>query len=167
MPSLTYGSKVTNAYIQIAQILRRATARPPPLPPRDPNAETTGAPEQRVPTAPAPEPRVVPVRATPQPPVQPTQPMPSQAPMMTPPSQTYAKPTKQPQAEIRKPPRLPRLQAQRRYVTRYGRAIDGIQLAQHAEAYTHHIAAMATPIDTTKGSQGSIRKLLKGPDKLI
>ena len=26
---------------------------------------------------------------------------------------------------------------------------------------------MATPIDTTKGSQGSIRKLLKGPDKLI
>ena len=32
IPNLTYGSTLTNAYIQIAQILRRATARPPPRP---------------------------------------------------------------------------------------------------------------------------------------
>ena len=32
MPTLTFGSNVTNAYIQIAQILRRATSRPAPLP---------------------------------------------------------------------------------------------------------------------------------------
>ena len=53
IPSLTYGSNVTNAYIQIAQILKRVTA--PPLAPPDP------APERRVPliTHPAPEQRVL------------------------------------------------------------------------------------------------------------
>ena len=55
IPSLTYGSNITNAYIQIAQILKRATAlpEPAPLPP---------APEQRVPLitpSPAPEQRVL------------------------------------------------------------------------------------------------------------
>ena len=50
IPSLTYGSNITNAYIQIAQILKQATACPElsPLPP---------TPEPRVPivTTPAPE----------------------------------------------------------------------------------------------------------------
>jgi hypothetical protein len=54
IPSLTYGSNITNAYIQIAQILKRAMAppKPTPLPP---------APEERVPsptiTPPAPKDR--------------------------------------------------------------------------------------------------------------
>jgi hypothetical protein len=32
IPSLTYGSNITNAYIQIAQVLKRATAHPEPAP---------------------------------------------------------------------------------------------------------------------------------------
>jgi hypothetical protein len=53
IPSLTFGSTITNAYIQIAQILKRATA-PPQLVPIAP------APALRVPIAkpPAPELRV-------------------------------------------------------------------------------------------------------------
>ena len=60
IPALTYSSNITNAYIQIAQILKRATA--PPVPTPDP------APEPRVPliTLPAPEQRVlVPASALP------------------------------------------------------------------------------------------------------
>ncbi len=167
MPTLTYGSKVTNAYIQIAQILRRATERPPPRAPaitppaeqrvpateprvatREPRVEDTNRPRPTI-NAPLPQPIV-----SPQPSVQKSTPRVSQ-------------PAKEVRPAIRKSPRLPRLHAQRRYVTRYGRAIDNIQRAQHAEAYKHHIAALATPIDTTKGNQGSIKKLLKGPDAKI
>jgi hypothetical protein len=53
IPLLTYGSPITNAYIQIAQILKRATSPPVPTP----------APEQRVLSpiiaSPAPEQRVL------------------------------------------------------------------------------------------------------------
>jgi hypothetical protein len=64
--SLTYGTNITNAYIQIAQILKRATASPvarpvPPAPePRVPPA-TPPTPTRQMPpdTPPVPEPRVV------------------------------------------------------------------------------------------------------------
>jgi hypothetical protein len=62
IPSLTYGSSITNAYIQIAQILKRATASPTPAEPLPP------APELRVPiiTAP-PAPDPTPIVPTPAP----------------------------------------------------------------------------------------------------
>jgi hypothetical protein len=69
VPSLTYGSSVTNAYIQIAQILKRATASP--IPP----APLPLILKQRVPmdTPPVPEQRVLaqppPPLASPQPPL--------------------------------------------------------------------------------------------------
>jgi hypothetical protein len=66
IPSLTYGSNLTNAYIQIAQILKRATASPapaaplPPVPAHRVPPVTPHAPEQRVPfvTPPAAQPTV-------------------------------------------------------------------------------------------------------------
>ena len=61
--SLTYGSNVTNAYIQIAQLLRRATTPPTPRPTADPPRVPTPAPAT-LPTNPATIPRV----ATPAPP---------------------------------------------------------------------------------------------------
>ena len=67
IPSLTYGSNITNAYIQIAQIFKRATAPPEqaPLPPPVPEPRVPiiapPAPEQRVlapaPALPAPAPQ--------------------------------------------------------------------------------------------------------------
>ena len=62
---LTYGSSVTNAYVQIAQLLRRATA-PPAAPPTSTTIASTPAPPPRVPTLPVPPPRV-PTPTAPQP----------------------------------------------------------------------------------------------------
>ena len=155
MPTFTFGSNVTNAYIQIAQLLRRATYRPPPLPTQAPTI--TPSQEPRVPIQPT----------QPQPPV-PAQP-PSTEPRVLPiPTSvpTAVPPPKKARTTIRRPTRygpLPHLRPRGWYVTRYGRAIDTIQLAQHAEQYAHHIKALATLV-VEKGKEGSIQKLLKGPE---
>jgi hypothetical protein len=98
IPTLTYGSDITNAYIEIARILKRATAPPEP-----------------VPLPPVPEPRV---------------------PIVAPPV---------PEPRVRTP--------------------ESPLVAQTAtsERYAHHIAALATT-PPTAGKQGSLKKLLLGPD---
>ena len=57
IPSLTYGSAIANAYIQVAQILKRATSQPSPNP-----TSTTSSPPASLPRVPeairAPLPRV-------------------------------------------------------------------------------------------------------------
>jgi hypothetical protein len=64
IPSLTYGSNVTNAYIQIAQILKRATAFPAPVP-------LPPAAEQRVVASPIVAPPAAEQRVLAQPPISP------------------------------------------------------------------------------------------------
>ena len=111
VPSLTYGSDITNAYVQIAKILKRATAPPKTAP-------IASVPELRVPTIthPAPELRVL-------------------APATRP-------------TETTRPPTQPLAQA------------------ATSERYAHHIAALATT-PPTAGKQGSLKKLLRGPDAPI
>ena len=85
MPTLTFGSNVTNAYIHIAQILRRATARPKPLPQPAPAPTPTPAlvPITAQPT-PAAEPRVVLPTPAAEPRVVLPTPLPIQAPSVPP-----------------------------------------------------------------------------------
>jgi hypothetical protein len=148
IPSLTYGSSVTNAYIQIAQILKRATTSP--IPP----APLPLILKQRVPmgTPPVPEQRVL---------AQPPSPLASPHPPITP--DVHPTPTKTPLST--RPP-IPRRQSRRtiRPPSRYPHG----PLAQTATVnpYARHIAALATT-PPTSGKQGSIRKLLHGPDSKV
>jgi hypothetical protein len=109
IPSLTYGSSIANAYIQIAKLLKRAIAPP-----------------KSTPVPPAPEPRV-PIVA---PPV-------SESRVLAPASPPPA-------------------------------AVDPSACAHSAthERYAHHIATLATT-PPPAGKQGSLKKLLLGPDATI
>jgi hypothetical protein len=146
IPFLTYGSNITNAYIQIAQILKRATA--PPLLPPDP------APEPRVPliTPPAPEQRVL-VPA-------PILPVPIQ-------QQPSLPATKKDMPATRPTARFPLSRLGQRSTSYQHRhtSTSHHPLAQCAthERYAHHNAALATALPTA-GKQGSLTKLLHGPD---
>ena len=149
IPSLTYGSNITNAYIQIAQILKRATA--PPVPTPDP------APEPRVPltTPPAPEQRVL-VPA-------PILPIPIQQQPTLPATKKHV-PATRPTARFP----LPRL-GQRNTSYQHCHTSTNYQpLAQCTinERYAHHVTALATAPPTT-GKQGFLTKLLRGPDATI
>ena len=104
MPTLTFGSNITNTYIHITQILRQATARPKPLP--QPAAAPTTTPNLTQPI-PAAEPRVVLPTPAAEPRVVLPTPMPIQAPSVP--------PTKKVRAAISKPTRYgpaPRLRPQ-------------------------------------------------------
>jgi hypothetical protein len=167
IPSLTYGSDLTNAYIQIAQILKRATASPapaaplPPVPAQRVPPVTPPAPEQRVPlvTPPAAPPKVLAPASS--------SPAPIQA-SVPPHNQPTSKPRKlaphgPPRPPSRRSPRFPH----RRSSRLTGRYASG-PLAQAAtsERYAHHIAALITT-PPTAGKQGSIKKLLHGPEAPI
>ena len=148
IPSLTYGSNITNAYIQIAQILKRATA--PPLPPPVP------APEPRVQliTPPAPEQRVhIPTPA-----------LPATIQKSSHPA-TNKKDTPAPRPSARF--QLSRL-GQRNTSYQQHTSTSHHPLAQCAthDRYAYHIAALATA-PPTAGKQGSLTKLLRGPDATI
>jgi hypothetical protein len=156
LPSLTYGSPIANAYLQISQILKRATAiphpaTPLPLSPSQPAPLVAPpVPEQRVPivTPPVLEQRVLPL----DPPLLAPSPIPP-----APPKKKHILP----HSHIG----LPR--QSRRTIRPPSRYTHG-PLAQAAIAnpYAHHIAALiATP--PTAGKQGSIKKLLHGPDAKI
>jgi hypothetical protein len=150
VPSLTYGSHITNAYIQIAQILKRATAPPPP-------AQVPPATELRVPLVPATAPAQRVLRSAPLPPISPAVqlisiPRTTPRPKKVPPRPTPFPSRRSPRLAIRRSPRL----------TPTG------HLAQIASThrYAHHIAALAlTP--PTAGKQGSLKQLLQGPDASI
>ena len=156
IPSLTYGSNITNAYIQITQILMQATV--PPVTTPDPASElrvpltTPPAPEQKV-LVPAP---TLPVPANPN---QPALPVPTK------PIHTTAKkhaPAIRPTASFP----APRLSHRNTSYQKHHRTPTQHQpLAQSAtnERYAHHIAALATAPPTT-GKQGSLTKLLLGPE---
>jgi hypothetical protein len=144
IPSLTYGSPITNAYIQVAQILKRATSPPVPAP----------APEQRVLSPivapPAPEQRV----PTPAPRV----PAPAQVPAPAPVPATSKKQPATPRPTIcRHPPRP------RRRHARYRPTTDSSAQSATSNRYSHHIAALATT-PPSAGKQGSLTKLLSGPN---
>jgi hypothetical protein len=150
LPSLTYGSPISNVYIQIVKILKQATALP--LPMNQP--ETLVAPpvpEQRVPIVqlPALEQRV-------QPPSAPH----LLAPAPNPPNSVATKKAL-PQFHTG----LPR---HSRHTTRPPSRYAHEPLAQSAVAkpYAHHIAALITT-PPTAGKQGSIKKLLCGLDATI
>jgi hypothetical protein len=156
IPSLTYGSNITNAYIQIAQILKRATA--PPVTTPDP------APEQRVTltTHPAPEQRVL-VSA-------PTLPVPAnlnQPALPVPTKPTHAAAKKHaPTIRTTASSPAPRLSHRNTSYQKHHRTpIQHQPLAQSAtnERYAHHIAALATA-SPTACKQGSLTKLLLGPE---
>ena len=155
--SLTYGSNVTNAYIQIAQILKRATA--PPLPPPDPAPEprvlliTPPAPEQRV-LIPAP---ILPIPIK----QQPTLPIPK---IPDHPATKKHGPTTRPTANFP----LSRFGQRNISYQHYHTSTYNQPLAQCAtnERYVHHIAALATA-SPMAGKQGSLTKLLRGPDATI
>jgi hypothetical protein len=148
IPSLTYGSSVTNAYIQIAQIIKRATASPiPPAPfPLILN--------QRVPmdTPPVQEQRVL---------AQPPSSLASPHSPITP--EVRPTPTKTPLST--RPP-IPRRQS-RRTIRPPSQSPHG-PLAQTATVnpYARYIAALTTT-PPTSGKQGSIKKLLHGPDSKV
>jgi hypothetical protein len=141
-PSLTFGSNLRNAYIQIAQILKRATA-PPVTPAPDPIAPTPTAREQRVPPVkpPAPQQRVLPSAPTPT------------AARLAPAKIIPCRPAR----------RSPRLLSQPRLLRSHT-----APLAQSAisHRYAHHIAAL-TITPPTSGKQGSLKTLLRGPDEHI
>jgi hypothetical protein len=148
IPSLTYGSNITNAYIQIAQILKRATA--PPLPP------TVPAPEPRVQliTPPAPKQRVhIPAPDLPVAIQQPSLPA-----------------TKKDTPATRPTARFPLSRIGQRNTSYQHRhtSTSHHPLAQCAthEQYAHHIAALATA-PPTAGKQGFLTKLLRGSDATI
>ena len=158
IPSLTYDSNATNAYIQIAQILKRATT--PPLLPPDPAPEprvlliTHPAPEQRV-LVPAP---ILPIPIQ----QQPTLPLPE--------IPDHPAATKKHAPATRPTANFP--------LSRLGQCNTSYQhshtstnyqpLAQCAtnERYAHYIAALATA-PPTAGKQGSLTKLLRGSDATI
>jgi hypothetical protein len=136
IPSLTYGSTVTNACMQIAQILKRATVQPKPplLPP---------VPEQRVPflATPAPEQRVL-----------------APAPTATP---APAKPSPPLQPKKTSTPGPPCPSRHRQPVTSRHACGPLAQIAINNK-YAHHSAALVTS-PPTAGKQGSLKKLLAGP----
>jgi hypothetical protein len=151
---LAFGSTTKNAFIQIAQILRRATHLPFPSP-------LTPVPEPRVVQAPpitatipsVTGPRVV---APPSPP-QPVLPTPPPTALTTKPQPT-TRPTTRALRPIPSRARLPTLQLARHAPgpTRYSAQ------AVFRHKYAHHIAALATtPI---AGKQASLPKLLRGPE---
>ena len=101
---LTYGSTLTNAYIQIAPILRRATAPPAPRPQNNIPVQPPGipAPEPRVPTTPYPaQPQQIPTQIPTAREPRVVEPLPS-IPAAPPPLPTHAAP----------PPIVPRLSPQ-------------------------------------------------------
>ena len=129
IPSLTYGSNITNTYIQIAQILKRAMARPgpAPLPP---------APELRVPIVtppPAPEQRVL-----------------ALTPALPAPAKLSLPATKKHPPMIRPP--APRLGRRGPTYPHHCAHEQHQQLAQSVtnERYAHHIAALATVPPTAR-----------------
>jgi hypothetical protein len=147
IPSLTYGSSVANAYIQIAQILKWAIASPRPanrLPPVS---------NQRVPMATPPVPEQ---RALAQPPPLLAFPLPD-------PPKVHPVPKKQPLPN--RPPIPPR---QSRRTIRPPSCSSHGPLAQAATVnpYARHVAALVTT-PPTSGKQGSIRKLLHGPNSKV
>ena len=164
IPGLTYGSQITNAYIQIAQILCRATTHPQPRPAITP----TPASEQRVESTPwlppHTEPRVVTpqeshIHNEPERPTPPTTKAPTANPIRLPPTKTLTtsrdtiqhllttrlKTTSTPRAPHKRVlptpfgPPLSVQQNRHRYFTRQSQ-----QLAQTVtssfELYAHHIA---------------------------
>jgi hypothetical protein len=150
LPSLTYGSPISNAYIQIAKILKQATALP--LPMNQP--ETLVAPpvpEQRVP--------IVQLSALEQR-VQPPSAPHLLAPAPNPPNSVATKKAL-PQSHTG----LPR--QSRHTIWRSSRyAHEPLTQSAVAKPYAHHIAALITT-PPTAGKQGSIKKLLRGPDATI
>ena len=146
---LTYGSNITNAYIRIAQILKRATASPEPAP-LPPMSE----PRLSIITSPAPEQRVL-----------------TPAPALPVPAKPSPQATKKHPSMIRPPARFPTPHLGRRsptYPHRHAHEQHQPLLAQSAtnEWYAHHIAALTTA-PPTAGKQGSLTKLLLGPDATI
>jgi hypothetical protein len=145
IPSLTFGSNITNAYVQIAQILKRATAPPPPTPSppaaelRVPLITDHQAPPQQIlaPTPPTPvSPNLPPKKA-------PTDK--SDPPIQTPNSRQPPRPSRLAPRPSMRPASSPLAQA----------TIDS--------SYSQHIAALTTT-PPTAGKQGSLKKLLHGPD---
>jgi hypothetical protein len=150
LPSLTYGSPISNAYIQIANILKQATALP--LPMNQP--KTLGAPpvpEQRVPIV---QPPALKQRVQP----------PSAPPLLAPspnPLNSVATKRALPQSRTGLPCQSRRtIQPPSRY------AHEPLAQSAVAKPYAHHIAALITT-PPTAGKQGSIKKLLRGPDATI
>ena len=174
IPKLQYGSSLSNAYIQIAQILKRATAPPPTLPPTQnapsvPRLNQQDLPDRnpvKVPRVdsipyenmperhPAKPPRVAP---TPLKLVHPLKPNESLHPYIKKPA---------PKQHITKHRRCSLPYLRHRYNTRLQQTRRTRFLAQTAipsHKYQHHIAALTTtPVQKQKA--GSIHKLLKGPD---
>jgi hypothetical protein len=150
IPSLTYGSNITNAYIQIAKILKRATT--PPLPP----------------PVPAPEPSVQLI-----PPPAPEQRVHIQHQFFQ--SRSNSNHPFQPRKKTRQQPARPTArfplsclgQRNTSYQHRHT-STSHHPLAQCAthERYAHHIAALATA-PPTAGKQGSLTKLLRGSNATI
>jgi len=185
---LTYGSTITNAYIQIAQILKRATARPTPAPSTTPPAIEPRVPvPQPVPQpTPAPSPTLnpTPISPTParEPRVQAPSPPPPAVPLTAPvpaaPPQTSRRPAKctapYPPIHHQAPthrktykrpvrPPLPNRHTQS-LTTRYGPATRHLAQTAITTMYSHHIAALTTEPITPSGKQASLKTLLKGPD---
>ena len=144
--SLTYGSSITNAYIQIAQILKRATQRPAaPAPPPSP------LDQQVIAEPPAPEPRVLAPLASP----------PAPEPRVLTPASHPSPKAKGKRRPIARP--APPRPSRRSH--RLQSRPSSTPLAQSATnaPYARHISALATT-PPTAGKQGSLKKLLLGPD---
>ena len=159
IPSLSYGSEITNAYTKIATFLSRATSRPLPTPTA--TAIESPAAEMRVPHSPPALPTknpAAPLRVptpTPMPPL--GLGLPPQRLHIIPPSPTQS--TKPPAVNVpsllgTSPPPL---------TTRFGHAIHHIAQNVIKDRYEHHIAALVTP-PAASGKQPSLDKLLRGPD---
>ena len=155
---LAFGSPITNAFIQVAQILRRAA-----VPPTQCLLPAIAANEMRVELAAPPAPPPTPIPGVPELRVV-SEPVPPPA------GTTKKRPAPLPPRKSAPPnrptPHRPGTSClyARQYVTRYGRAIQHlVQSACLIPKYAHHIAALGASAPIT-GKQASLTKLLRGPD---
>jgi hypothetical protein len=178
VPSLTYGSNISNAYIQIAQILKRATQIPEPAPTPPPPV----LPSLPIVEPPAPEQRVL----TPASPLASTLPATEQrvlVPATTAPSKPDTPTNKQPNNKARPAARHRPARPTRRSTRTRPKKTSG-PLAQTAttqrlyasntthdnhlapiphDKYEHHMAALSSP-SPLAGKQGSLKKCLQSND---
>ena len=183
-PGLTYGSPTSNAFIQISQIIRRATApytnnTPTPVP--SPRVQSTPTvPSLRVqPTSDIPSPRVQPTSAVPSPRVKTTSAVPSPRAQSTPDApitldknppkiqDSRSPPAQEPYLKVTRPRLLQPLLHHHNHFTRS--RLHGF-LAQNAILHAKsspnmHIANHVFHPQT--GQKLSIEKLLTGPHNVI
>ena len=182
LSDLTFGSPIFNAYVKIAQILKRATTRPTPTseptPPTSlslreelfptPARESTLAPSPAPTPTPAPTPRRDPTPAPPRasPPMLDPTPAPPQHHLVRKPRVPKAPPPRLPAPHH--DPRTARYPLRQRLATnRYGRATQFLAQAMYEAKYAHHIAALGSSVPAEKGKLASLRNLLKGEDATI